>query len=188
MESTIENHSEEVTPQSLHAAWQHFKEVWSASSGSQAWSSFKKMVEALPVWALVLGVIVTAVVQFVIASRWGNDQLLVSNNLETASLWLGRDAVEAASFTPGGGTVYGTLNWSDASNQFRYSYNPLAGELVREHLQGGSVQSTRVVARSIAAQGDVSFTVTGDLLTVSLTVTSGDVNQSTALDFRMRSQ
>ena len=156
---------------------------------SQRGATLAESLVAITIGTLVIAIIVTAVVQFVVASRWGNDQLLVSTNLETASIWLGRDAIEAATFTPGSGTVYGTLNWRDSSsNQFRYSYNPLDGELVREHLQGGSVQSTLSVARHVAAQGDVTFSTSGNLLQVAITVTSGDVNQTANLDLAMRSQ
>jgi len=57
MDSTIDNDNGDSTPQSVQASWQHCKEVWSASSSSEAWASFKKMMEALPPWALVVTVI-----------------------------------------------------------------------------------------------------------------------------------
>lgn len=57
MESTMESHSGDATPQSVQASWQYGKEVLSASSASDAWRSFKKMFEALPVWALVVVVV-----------------------------------------------------------------------------------------------------------------------------------
>ena len=57
MESTMESHRSDATPQSVRASWQYCKEVLSASSTSDAWRSFKKMIEALPAWALVVVVV-----------------------------------------------------------------------------------------------------------------------------------
>ena len=54
MDSTIENHNGDSTPQSVKASWQYCKEIWSASSSSEAWRSFQRMMEALPAWALVV--------------------------------------------------------------------------------------------------------------------------------------
>jgi hypothetical protein len=57
MESTMESHNADATPQSVQASWQYCKEVLSASSTSDAWRSFKKMMEALPAWALVVVIV-----------------------------------------------------------------------------------------------------------------------------------
>jgi hypothetical protein len=57
MESTMESHNGDATPQSVQASWQYCKEVLSASSTSDAWRSFKKMMEALPAWALVVVIV-----------------------------------------------------------------------------------------------------------------------------------
>ena len=57
MESTMETHNGDATPQSVQASWQYCKEVLSASSTSDAWRSFKKMMEALPAWALVVVIV-----------------------------------------------------------------------------------------------------------------------------------
>ena len=54
MDSAIDDHRHEATPPSLRAAWQYGKQVWKASSHSDAWLSFQKMMEAMPVWALVV--------------------------------------------------------------------------------------------------------------------------------------
>lgn len=143
---------------------------------------------ALSVGTMVLGVLTTAIVQFFLVTRGGRDQLVVSNDLQTASLWLGRDGAEAAAFTPGSGSVYGTLDWSDSSNQYRYSYSAVDQALVREHLVSSIVQSTFEVAHNIAAQGDVVFSASGTLLTVTITSTSGAVTDSATLNFAMRSR
>ena len=96
---------------------------------------------------IIFGVITTIMVQFLLVTRWGNSQLEISNDIQVASIWLGRDALEASSFTPGSGNVYGTLNWPDSSNQYRYSYDALEETLVREHIEDGLLQTTHTVAR-----------------------------------------
>jgi hypothetical protein len=56
MES-MESCNGNASTQSVQASWQYCKEILSASSTSDAWKAFKKMIEALPAWALVVGVI-----------------------------------------------------------------------------------------------------------------------------------
>ena len=49
--------------ESLQASWRHLKDVFLASTPSAAWQSFKKLVEVLPVWSLVVaGVLLGALV------------------------------------------------------------------------------------------------------------------------------
>ncbi|TFG49355.1 MAG: hypothetical protein E4H33_02425 [Anaerolineales bacterium] len=151
-------------------------------------ASLVEMLVAMGISVIVFGVITTAMVQFMLVTRWGNSQLQISNDIQVASLWLGRDALEASSFSPGTGNVYGTLNWPDSSHQFRYSYNALENTLVREELEDGIVQSTLSVARYIADQNDVSFSTSGPLLTVSITSTSGDEIKSANVQFAMRAR
>ena len=61
MESTFENDHGDPTPQSppqsLKDSHQHWKAFISASSRTEAWSSFKKMLDALPVWAMVVSIV-----------------------------------------------------------------------------------------------------------------------------------
>jgi hypothetical protein len=101
---------------------------------------------------------------------------------------LGRDAPEAASFTPGSGSVYGTLNWADSSTQYRYSYDSIDSSLIREHLENSIVQTSRTIARHIENQSDVIFNNSGDLLTVTITATSGAESKSTILNFAFRTR
>ncbi len=147
-----------------------------------------EVILALFIASILMGLIGTSIYQFFIASRWGNDRLGALNDAQNAELWLGRDANEAATFTPGAGSVYGTLSWADSSNQYRYSYDAAAGALVREALLNGVVQSTQRVARKIAAQGDVTFAVNGGLLTVTLATTEGGSQVSTTLLLNMRAR
>jgi hypothetical protein len=58
--------------------------------------------------------------------------------------------------------------------------------LVREVVVSGSPTSTLRIARRIAAQGNVAFSVSGSLLTVSITSTVGPTSESTSLKLGMR--
>jgi hypothetical protein len=136
----------------------------------------------------VAGLIGTAVFQFFIVSSDGNDRLTVLQSLQNASVWLGRDVSQAQSFTPGTGSVYGTLTSGDPTVEYRYSYDSVNRELIREHLVSSVVQSTQVAARRIANQSDIVFSVNGNLLNVSITATSdnGAVSEISVLDLAMR--
>lgn len=149
-----------------------------------------EMLVAIAIAASLIGLLGTALYQFFFVTRWGNNRLSVLGDFETASLWLGRDANEAAFFSSGAGNVYGTLSWSDSSVQYRYSYDAAADALNREHLVSAVVQSTIQVARHIANQSDVSFSASGGLLTVNITATStdGQVSESTTLLLNMRAR
>jgi len=158
---------------------------------SEQGASLVEMLIAVAISVIVIGVISTAVVQFMLVSRWGNDQLLVSSDLQVAAIWLGRDAAEASSFTPDNSDVneYGTLSWQDQNlnlHQFRYFYDPAEGDLRREYLIDGVSQSTLSTARRITAPGDASFSLNGNLLTVSLTSSSGDVSETIELQLALR--
>jgi YD repeat-containing protein len=151
-------------------------------------ASLVELLVAVAISIMVFAILSTALVQFVLSTRWGNNLLQVTNDIQVTSLWLGRDAPEAASFTPGSGSVYGTLNWADSSNQYRYSYDSADNSLVREHLENSIVQSTRKVARHIENQSDVSFNYSGELLTVSITSTHGAESKSATLNFALRTR
>ena len=88
----------------------------------------------------------------------------------------------------GSGTVYGILTTGDASVQYRYYYDPGMKALVRQDLVDDLAVSTRIIARRIAAQEDVVFSLTDNLLTVSITSSSNDgtISESTTLKFYMR--
>lgn len=154
----------------------------------QKGATLVELLVAAGISVIVVGVITGSLAQFILVSRWGNDQLLVTNSLQTASLWLGRDVLESHAFTAGSGNEYGTLSWEDGSQQFRYSYDAGNQTLIREHLIGGVVQSSQTAARRIEDQSDITFTLNGDLLSISLTVTSGDVSETRQLDLAMRSR
>ena len=147
-----------------------------------------EMLVAISISVMVFSVLSTALVQFVLTTRWGNNQLQVSNDIQVASLWLGRDALEAASFTPDAEPVYGTLDWADGSQQFRYSYDSTDGALIREHIVTGVVQTKTTVARHILNQSDVIFSIKEQLLTVEIISTSGDEVETAKLDLALRTR
>jgi hypothetical protein len=147
------------------------------------------LVEVLVGLAIAAGIaafIGTAVWQFFSVTRWGNNQMLAASDHQTAILWLGRDSAEAESFTSGSGLVYGTFTWPEGDPSYRYLYDPAEGAIIREVLSGGSVQSSRVIARYIAAQTDVTFSASGKLITVTLLSTHADQTFSTELQLAMR--
>lgn len=136
--------------------------------------------------SLLTGLLGTAMYQFYAATRSGNDNLTVLHDLENAGVWLSRDAREARSFSPGSGTVYGSFESGDSTVQFRYSHDAGRTALVREKIVSGLVESTLTVARHIAQQNDVQFSVNGSLVTISLTSTSGTSSRSATLEINMR--
>ena len=144
-----------------------------------------EMLVTLFLMSLLLGLLGTAFYQFFTATRWGNDTLTALHDLENAGVWLSRDAREAQSFTPGSSPVYGTFDCGDYSTvQYRYSYD--SGNLVREKIVDGGVESTLTVARHIAEQSDVGFSMDGSLVTITLTSTSGAISRNTTLKINMR--
>jgi len=130
--------------------------------------------------------IATAIYEFSVASRDGRNRLTALGDLQNAALWIGRDTSEAQSFAAGSGSTYGTLTTSDTNLQYRYSYSGSDTSLVREVLVGGSPTNTTRVARHIAGQGDVAFSLSGTLLTVTITSTSGSFDESATLSASMR--
>ncbi len=155
---------------------------------SESGASLVELLVAVAVAFMATSFLSTALVQFMLTTRWGNHQLQATNDIQVASLWLGRDALEAANFAPGTSPVYGTLSWADNSQQYRYSYNAADQQLVREYYLSGALQSTTTVARHISNQADVVFTLTGKLLSVSITSTSGDESETANLEFALRTR
>lgn len=166
-------------------------QVWARlgrSMRSERGVSLPEILVATVIAASVVGLLGTSVYQFFRATSDGRDHLGVQNSLRNAALWLGRDASEAQSFTAGSGPTYGTLNTGDPSIKYRYTYDPGQKTLVRVALLDDVPQTTQAIARNIEAQGDVTFSVNGGLLTVTLTATSpdGSVSQDMTLNLAMR--
>lgn len=137
--------------------------------------------------SLLMGLLGTAFYQFFTVTRRGNDTLTALHDLENAEVWLSSDARQAQSFTAGSSPVYGTFDCGDYSTvQYRYSYDSGNTALVREKIVDGGVESTVVVARHIAQESDVGFSADGNLVTITLTSTSGAISRNTTLKINMR--
>ena len=85
------------------------RELWTNLTRKENGTSLVETLVAAAISVIIFGVITTIMVQFLLVTRWGNSQLEISNDIQVVSIWLGRDALEASSFTPGSGNVYGTL-------------------------------------------------------------------------------
>jgi hypothetical protein len=46
-----------ATRKSLESFWEYARELWRAETGAAAWSSFKKLIVALPSWALAAAIV-----------------------------------------------------------------------------------------------------------------------------------
>lgn len=62
MESTYEYENQRRT--SLKDSWHHCQQIFSASSFASGWKSLTHAIEALPLWALILGAGLAAIVVF----------------------------------------------------------------------------------------------------------------------------
>ncbi len=133
--------------------------------------------------ALFIG---TTIWQFFTVTRWGHNRMLVASHHQTALLWLSRDSAEADTFVAGSGAEYGTFYWPGGDPYFAYRYDAAEGTLVRDHYAGGALQSSQTVARSIANQNDVSFSPSGELVTVSITSSQGSIVETVDLQLAMR--
>lgn len=153
---------------------------------SERGASLVELLVAMAISTFVIGALGTSLYQFYAISTYSQARMTALQDVQNAGLWLGRDAQEAAAFVPGAGSVYGTFRWSDASVEFRYSYDSGDGALVREHILGGVVQSTLPIARHVASQGDVVFAPTGNRVVVTLTSTSGPVTVTDSVMLTMR--
>jgi prepilin-type N-terminal cleavage/methylation domain-containing protein len=139
-----------------------------------------EMLVTLFLTSLLIGLLGMAFYQLFTATKWGNDTLTALRDLENAEVWLSQDARQAQSFTAGSSPVYGTFDGGDSTVQ--YSYNSGNMALVRT-VDG---DSTLTVARHIAQEDHVQFSVDGSLVTIAVTSTSGATSRNTTLKINMR--
>ena len=92
MDSTFEKQTVDSAPQSVEDAWQHGKQIFSSSTTSEAWGSFKKMFEALPIWALVA---VILVVMTLVTAPWIVVAPLAAGGLLTAVYFTAKHGARA---------------------------------------------------------------------------------------------
>jgi type II secretory pathway pseudopilin PulG len=155
-------------------------------SAGQAGFTIPEMLIGALLATAAATLIATAIYQLSVASRDGRNRLVALGDVQNAALWIGSDTSEAQSFTAGSGATYGTLTTSDVTVEYRYSYSSSDKSLVREVLVSGNPTNTQQIARNIAAQGDVTFSLSGTLLTVTITSTSATLSESATLNASMR--
>lgn len=151
----------------------------------QAGTTLVEVLTGLGISALLIGFVGTVLFQLYRATVWGNNRMLLAADVQSAQLWLGRDTVQATSFTPAGAPNYGvfSLPTDSTTRQVRYSYDSANHTLVRTDL----VTSQSVVAaRDIAAQTDVTFSTTANLVMVSITANRAGLSTSASLYYFMR--
>jgi hypothetical protein len=121
-------------------------------------------------------------------TRNGTERMAVSSDLQSAALWRGRDGAEAEDFTAGSAPTYGSFTAPQTAGEhvYLYRYDGAEQDLVRDLYIDGSLDSSQIVARFIQNQGDVSFSRSGDLVTVTLTSTSGGASQTIELELALR--
>lgn len=166
-----------------HTCWRRLRDQ---GLRDESGATLVELIAALAIAVFVLAFVGTAVVQFFRLTNWGTDRMVLTSNLQTAQVWLGRDAIQASSFVAASSPVYGVFTLpasSGPARHVRYSFDPVDHTLVRTEVE---TSQTRVVARDIASQGDVSFTASGSMLTVGLTATRGGQSDSLDLELFMR--
>lgn len=150
--------------------------------------SLVELLVGVGIAAGIMTLIGTFIFQFFAITHNGTERMAVSSDLQSAALWLGRDAAEAEDFTAGSAPTYGsfTAPQSAAEHVYLYRYDSAEQDLVRDLYIDGSLDSSRVVARFIQDQGDVTFSPNGDLVTVTLTSTSGGASETIDLELALR--
>jgi hypothetical protein len=112
----------------------------------------------------------------------GNDRLLVTDDLRTAGAWLTQDGQMA--HLPSSTAVASTLvlSWTDVYSggnvPYQSTYAVSGTQLVRGFGVRGATPVTITVARHIALPNGVSFSIGGDMLTATITATSGQTTES----------
>src|SRR3990172_6223548 len=145
-----------------------------------------ELLVALAVTSSVIGLLSTALFQFLTATSGGHDRLAVQRDHDTAFQWINRDAQMAVPELATVGSDL-TLQWADVvgtPTTYESSYSQSGAELVRALTVDGT-PSSQTVARHLVASG-FSASRSGNLLTVSITSAMGDVTQTRTESIYMR--
>ncbi len=123
---------------------------------------------AAGIGALLVGVLTSAVFQFVIATEQGNSRFTTLHDVQNAGYWISVDGQEAQSvdLVEGMPAKEMTLSWSSRGQDHEVRYYLVGSELKREH-----DDTTTTVARHISV---VKFSVSGRVIQASLTSSAGD--------------
>ena len=145
-----------------------------------------ELIVASAIAATILSLLSAATYQFVTATGSGHDRLAVLHDQASAFGWLHRDAQMAV---PADATVLPasvTLAWTDEVTGAGYesAYSLSGDDLVRT-LSVDGAPTSQTVARNVAAAG-FSPSLSGDLLTISLTSELGDATNTLTESFQLR--
>lgn len=140
-----------------------------------------ELLVTVAIVAIVSGVLVMIVYQFLHIPRWGNAQLAVDSDLRNAGLWLTRDGNESRVFT---GTVPCNTFVFDTGRGRTYTYTRNGETLLRTDSASGEMMP---VGRHVTAVACPSGTLTGTV-TVAVTSTRGSVSGSALVTVTMRVQ
>jgi hypothetical protein len=144
-----------------------------------------ELLAGLGVASLIMTFVGAAVFQFFRVVNQGNDRLLLVSDLQPAAAWLGRDAAQSSTFTPGSLPDYGsfTIPNSSGSVLIRYSYDSASQALVRTEVASGD---RVLVTHDVTSSSDISFRLLGNILTVHIASHRGDQTYSGDLKFNLR--
>ena len=137
-----------------------------------------ELIVVLGTLSLVTGVTLMAIYQLLNVPALGNARLAIDADFRTANLWLMRDGNESQSFTQTGGTC---VFYTGAARNISYTYSYLAGTLNRTDSRGQTIS----VAHHVASLNCESVPQ-GQLVTVTLTSSSGNVSRSTTIIVALR--
>jgi prepilin-type N-terminal cleavage/methylation domain-containing protein len=149
-----------------------------------------ELLISLAIGALIVGVLGTFISQTLNLTGAGNDRLLVTDDLRTAGAWLTQDGQMA--HLPSSTAVASTLvlSWTDvysgASVRYQAIYAVSGNQLQRGYGVGGATPVTITIARHIASPNGVSFSIGGDMLTATITATSGQTTESRRIQVSSR--
>jgi prepilin-type N-terminal cleavage/methylation domain-containing protein len=152
--------------------------------------TFVELLISLAIGGLIVGVLGAFIVQMLNLTTGGNDRLLVTDDLRTAGAWLTQDGQMAhlGSSTAVASTL--VLSWTDVYSGANVGYQStyaVSGTLLQRGfgVRGGT-PVTITVARSIATPDGVAFSISGDMLTATITATSGQTTESRSIQVGSR--
>ena len=140
-----------------------------------------ELLISLAIGALIVGVLGTFISQTLNLTSGGNDRLLVTDDLRTAGAWLTQDGqmADLAKLTAVASTL--VLSWtvySPVTVTYQSTYAVSGTQLLRGLAVGVATPVTITIARHIASPDGVSFSKGGDMLTATITATSGQTTES----------
>lgn len=142
-----------------------------------------EMIISLAILSAIIVPISFAIRAFLFLPSQGVDEYDVMNQLRNAAQLIAIDARQADTFIQGSNPNYATLSWTDYIDPagpnyvVLYYFSPSDNRLVRQLTVTG-VPPVLVVLENVASYEDVSISLSGGLLTVSLTATVAGVRKT----------